>query len=91
METAPLHLVHRKGHQNKLYDNEKHTPFTPALPLLYAYREALSIMLEEGLQNVFNRHKVCSDALYGGLSAMGLSPICKRRRSFNFNCCIKLL
>ena len=58
----------------KYYDEEKHTPFTPALPLLYAYREALSIMLEEGLQNVFNRHKVCSDALYSGLSAIGLTP-----------------
>ena len=61
----------------KYYDEEKHTPFTPALPLLYAYREALSIMLEEGLQNVFKRHKVCSDSLYAGLSAMGLSPFAK--------------
>ena len=61
----------------KYYDEEKHTPFTPALPLMYAYREALSIMLEEGLQNVFNRHKVCSDALYSGLSAIGLTPFAK--------------
>ena len=61
----------------KYYDEEKHTPFTPALPLLYAYREALAILLEEGLQNVFNRHKICSDALYSGLSAMGLSPFAK--------------
>jgi len=61
----------------KYYDEEKHTPFTPALPLLYAYREALTIMLEEGLQNVFKRHKICSDALYSGLSAMGLSPFAK--------------
>jgi aspartate aminotransferase-like enzyme len=61
----------------KYYDEEKHTPFTPALPLLYAYREALTMMLEEGLQNVFNRHKVCSDALYSGLSAIGLTPFAK--------------
>jgi aspartate aminotransferase-like enzyme len=61
----------------KYYDEEKHTPFTPALPLMYAYREALTIMLEEGLQNVFNRHKVCSDALYSGLSALGLTPFAK--------------
>lgn len=61
----------------KYYDEEKHTPFTPALPLLYAYREALTIILEEGLQNVFNRHKVCSDALYSGLSALGLTPFAK--------------
>jgi aspartate aminotransferase-like enzyme len=62
----------------KYYDEDKHTPFTPALPLMYAYREALTIMLEEGLQNVFNRHKVCSDALYSGLSAIGLTPFAKK-------------
>ena len=56
------------------YEESKHTPFTPALPLLYAYREALTIMLEEGLQNVYRRHKICSDALYSGLSAIGLTP-----------------
>ncbi len=59
------------------YEESKHTPFTPALPLLYAYREALTIMLEEGLQNVFKRHKICSDALYSGLSALGLTPFAK--------------
>ncbi|MEE8384166.1 MAG: alanine--glyoxylate aminotransferase family protein [Nitrosopumilus sp.] len=58
----------------KYYEESKHTPFTPALPLLYAYREALTIILEEGLQNVYKRHKVCSDALYSGLSAIGLTP-----------------
>ncbi len=58
----------------KYYEESKHTPFTPALPLLYAYREALTIILEEGLQNVYKRHKICSDALYSGLSAIGLTP-----------------
>jgi len=62
----------------KYYEESKHTPFTPALPLLYAYREALTIILEEGLENVFKRHKVCSDALYSGLSAIGLTPFAKK-------------
>jgi len=61
----------------KYYEESKHTPFTPALPLLYAYREALRIILEEGLQARFKRHKICSDALYAGLSAIGLSPFAK--------------
>ena len=77
IENPPSTMYFNLARYFKFYDNEKHTPFTPALPLLYAYREALSIMLEEGLQNVFNRHKVCSDALYSGLSAMGLSPFAK--------------
>ena len=77
IDNPPATMYFNLARYFKFYDNEKHTPFTPALPLLYAYREALSIMLEEGLQNVFKRHKVCSDALYSGLSAMGLSPFAK--------------
>ncbi len=78
VENPPSTMYFNLARYFKFYDNEKHTPFTPALPLLYAFREALSVMLEEGLQNVFNRHKVCSDALYDGLSAMGLSPFAKK-------------
>jgi aspartate aminotransferase-like enzyme len=77
IENPPATMYFNLARYFKFYDGEKHTPFTPALPLLYAYREALSIILEEGLQNVFKRHKVCSDALYSGLSAMGLSPFAK--------------
>ena len=58
----------------KYYDESKHTPFTPALPVLYAYREAMRIMLEEGMEKRIQRHRICSDALYSGLSAIGLSP-----------------
>ena len=61
----------------KYYEEAKHTPFTPALPLLYAYREAMNIILDEGLDNRIRRHRVCSDALYSGLSAMGLTPFAK--------------
>jgi alanine-glyoxylate transaminase/serine-glyoxylate transaminase/serine-pyruvate transaminase len=31
-------------------------PYTPALPMLYGLREALAILAEEGLENVFQRH-----------------------------------
>ena len=61
----------------KYYDDNKETPFTPALPLLYAYREALDIILEEGMDVRVKRHRTCSDALYSGLSAMGLTPFAK--------------
>lgn len=61
----------------KYYDDNKETPFTPALPLLYAFREALDIILEEGMEARIKRHRICSDAFYSGLSAMGLSPFAK--------------
>jgi len=61
----------------KYYDDTKETPFTPALPLLYAYREALDIVLEEGMEARVKRHRTCADALYSSLSAMGLTPFAK--------------
>lgn len=77
VENPPPTLYFNLARYFKYYEESRHTPFTPALPLLYAYREALSILLEEGLPNVFRRHKVCSDALYEGLSAIGLSPFAR--------------
>jgi aspartate aminotransferase-like enzyme len=74
IENPPSTMYFNLARYFQYYEESKHTPFTPALPLLYAYREALTIMLEEGLQNVYKRHKICSDALYSGLSAIGLTP-----------------
>ncbi|MEK0327974.1 MAG: alanine--glyoxylate aminotransferase family protein, partial [Nitrosopumilus sp.] len=74
IENPPSTMYFNLARYFKYYEESKHTPFTPALPLLYAYREALTIILEEGLQNVYKRHKICSDALYSGLSAIGLTP-----------------
>ncbi len=32
-------------------------PYTPSLPLLYGMREALNVIFEEGLENIFIRHR----------------------------------
>lgn len=77
IENPPSTMYFNLARYFKYYEESKHTPFTPALPLLYAYREALSILLEEGMSNVFRRHKICSDALYSGLSTIGFTPFAK--------------
>ncbi len=77
IENPPPTMYFNLARYFKYYEESKHTPFTPALPLLYAYREALRIILEEGLEARFKRHKICSDALYAGLSAIGLTPFAK--------------
>jgi len=77
IENPPPTMYFNLARYFKYYEESKHTPFTPALPLLYAYREALRMILEEGLEARFRRHKICSDALYSGLSAMGLTPFAK--------------
>lgn len=77
MENPPNTMYFNLSRYFKYYEESKHTPFTPALPLLYAYREAMNVILEEGLDNRIRRHRVCSDALYSGLSALGLTPFAK--------------
>src|ERR687890_664904 len=61
----------------KYYEEHYETPFTPALLLFYAFKEALNLILEEGLDKRIQRHRICADAFYSGLSAMGLTPFAK--------------
>jgi alanine-glyoxylate transaminase/serine-glyoxylate transaminase/serine-pyruvate transaminase len=45
---------------------------TPPISLIYALREAMCILLEEGLQTRWERHRVNQLALVAGVKAMGL-------------------
>lgn len=45
---------------------------TPPIPLLYGLREALRLVLEEGLEARWERHRRNQQALVAGLEAMGL-------------------
>jgi alanine-glyoxylate transaminase/serine-glyoxylate transaminase/serine-pyruvate transaminase len=46
---------------------------TPPMSMIYALREALRVVLEEGLENRFLRHKKNALALRAGLRSMGLN------------------
>jgi len=48
------------------------TPFTPAISLVMALRETLKMMKAEGLDVIFNRHKVLALATRKAMEAMGL-------------------
>src|ERR671930_767147 len=75
----------------KYYEEHYETPFTPVLPLYYAFREALDIVLEEGLENRIKRHRICADAFYTGLSALGLTPFAKPDARSNMIIAVKYL
>lgn len=47
------------------------TPYTPAIAVLYAVREGLRLMFEEGLENVYRRHRLLAGGTAAGLEAMG--------------------
>jgi aspartate aminotransferase-like enzyme len=58
----------------KYFTDSGETPFTPALPLLFAFREALEMVLEEGLEKRIERHRRCANAFYTGLNELGFAP-----------------
>ena len=47
------------------------TPFTPAISVLYGVQEGIRMLFEEGLDNVYRRHRVIADATAAGLEALG--------------------
>jgi alanine-glyoxylate transaminase/serine-glyoxylate transaminase/serine-pyruvate transaminase len=51
-------------------------PYTPATNLLYGLREALKMLHEEGLQNVFARHDRHAEATRRAVRAWGLEILC---------------
>jgi len=48
------------------------TPFTSSITLIIALNEALKMMQQDGLENIFKRHKIMADATRAGLKALGL-------------------
>jgi alanine-glyoxylate transaminase / serine-glyoxylate transaminase / serine-pyruvate transaminase len=51
-------------------------PYTPAINLLYALREAVAMLEEEGLENVFARHKRLAAATRAAVKVWGLDLVC---------------
>jgi alanine-glyoxylate transaminase/serine-glyoxylate transaminase/serine-pyruvate transaminase len=51
-------------------------PYTPATNLLYGLREALAMLQEEGLANVFARHDRHAEATRRAVRAWGLEILC---------------
>jgi alanine-glyoxylate transaminase / serine-glyoxylate transaminase / serine-pyruvate transaminase len=51
-------------------------PYTPAINLLFALREAIKMLEEEGLENVFARHKRHGAATRAAAKAWGLDLVC---------------
>lgn len=52
-------------------------PYTPATNLLYGLREALKMLDEEGLENVFARHDRMAEAARRAIQAWGLEVLCQ--------------
>ncbi len=58
-------------------------PYTPATNLLYGLHEALKMLLEEGLANVFARHDRHAEATRRAVRAWGLEILCANPEEFS--------
>lgn len=51
-------------------------PYTPATNLLYGLRESIQMLLDEGLEKVFDRHRRLAEATRRAVRAWGLEILC---------------
>jgi alanine-glyoxylate transaminase/serine-glyoxylate transaminase/serine-pyruvate transaminase len=58
-------------------------PTTPATTLLYGLREALAMLQEEGLPNVFRRHNRHAEATRTAVRTWGLEIVCEEPREYS--------
>jgi alanine-glyoxylate transaminase/serine-glyoxylate transaminase/serine-pyruvate transaminase len=58
-------------------------PYTPATNLLWGLREALAMLHEEGLDNVFRRHDRHAEATRAAVNAWGLEVWCEEPKEYS--------
>jgi alanine-glyoxylate transaminase / serine-glyoxylate transaminase / serine-pyruvate transaminase len=58
-------------------------PYTPATNLLYGLRESLTLLMEEGLDNVFRRHDRHAEATRRAVQAWGLEILCQNPSEYS--------
>ena len=63
---------------------------TAPISMLYALREALRLVDEEGLPARFLRHRLNSEALVAGLNVLGLTPLPPAEHRLPMLTCVKL-
>jgi alanine-glyoxylate transaminase / serine-glyoxylate transaminase / serine-pyruvate transaminase len=62
------------NHIMEMWGGERAYHHTPPISLIYALREALRIVFEEGLEARWERHRANQEAFLAGAEAMGLAP-----------------
>jgi alanine-glyoxylate transaminase / serine-glyoxylate transaminase / serine-pyruvate transaminase len=58
-------------------------PYTPATNMFYALREAITMLLEEGLDRVFARHQRLAAATRAAVRAWGLDILCEEPAEYS--------
>ena len=78
--------------QEMIKNNEKGVfPYTPATNLLYGLKEALRLLHNEGLKNVFFRHARLAKATRLAVEAWGLENVCLKPEEYSNSCTAVLM
>jgi serine---pyruvate transaminase len=73
---APAFYFSLKAARKKMAEFD--TPYTPAHTLILALRQSLKRIRAEGIENVWARHKLMSEACQAGVTALGLELFSSR-------------
>jgi alanine-glyoxylate transaminase/serine-glyoxylate transaminase/serine-pyruvate transaminase len=58
-------------------------PYTPSINLIFGLHEALNMLLEEGLPNVFRRHQRLAEATRAAVRGWGLEIVCQEPSEYS--------
>ncbi|MBP0481192.1 L-aspartate--glyoxylate aminotransferase BhcA [Sagittula salina] len=75
METAKLPRCYFDFRDMAANNGKGGFPYTPPLQLIYGMREALDMLFEEGLENVYARHHRLAEGVRRAVSAWGLDLV----------------
>lgn len=71
---SPRYYFDLRAYKKSYPDN----PYTPAVNMVYMLRKALQMIKEEGIENVWERHRILGDATRAAVKALGLELLSKR-------------
>lgn len=82
-DTAALPRSYWDWKEMLAINSKGYFPYTPATNLLYGLHEALEMLLGEGLDNVFARHKRHGEATRRAVRAWGLEILCLKPEEYS--------
>ncbi|HEU5415352.1 MAG TPA: aminotransferase class V-fold PLP-dependent enzyme [Candidatus Angelobacter sp.] len=82
-KTSKMHRYYWDWQEMLSPNRQGFFPYTPATNLLYGLREALAMLNEEGLENVFARHLRHGEATRAAVRAWGLEIVCENPAEYS--------
>jgi len=79
--TLPKWYWDYKSVKSKMLEDQ--FPYTPATNLLFGLEQSISMLMEEGLNNVWERHELIAEIVRNAVEAMGLELLSKREDASN--------